>query len=650
MKQNIGCGTCSVRFRMNLTMQLAIMAAACFLLTACSFVQSREVTISSASASEMESYYQDEAFSREGLSFESENFLRGNMEQIDYESDPVAALHKLNEYYAISDDPKYLRIAADLCRWAALDSGDMEFAIRSHLSALYYTKAVFAATQENDTPFSNFSSFRMMQIYNDSCRGIFSYLKAHKLLANNSFSLLDLEDRRYFFEKPFYHLSVPDDTVEDFTLCSDYSVKALMQKNRQPGVGIPLVGFLAPQETHETLKSPRGLTIPVTLIVELKENESDGMEVRLDYLDTSLEETAPSELAFLAEDNVPLALDFSTPLACFLNSLPDRNLISIMLESDNQEDKSGLFLIEPYQPNKIPVIFIHGLMSSPDTWVQMINSLKNDPVIRKRFQFWFYSFSSGMPILATAGNLRQVLFAAREELGTTPEALENFDKMVLIGHSMGGLVSRTLLQDDPHYMLETVTQRSWDEITASLSEEELDAVKTFAVLPPLPFVNRVVFMAVPHRGSDMAKWSVARFGSRLVSLPKALREKLPLFARVFEKINKEKYNELERLRRERGDKDGQSTVSGLYDLDPDSIFIQALADSPMKKGLVYHSIIGDKDLADHPGGTDGVVPYSSSHLDNAASEVIVHSGHSIHRSPAAMRELLRILLLHLKEN
>ena len=648
MKKSFGHGDRSGRFSMK-QFVLPAIATAWMLLTSCSFVQSREVTISPASASEKESYYQDESFSREGLSFESENFLRGNMEQIDYEKDPVAALHKLNEYDAISDDPKYLRIAADLCRWAALDSGDMEFAIRSHLSALYYTKAAFAAWPENDTPFSNFASFRMMQIYNDSCRGIFSYLKEHKLLANNSFSLLDLEDRRYFFEKPFYHLSVPEDTVEDFSLCSDYSVKALMQKNRQPGVGIPLVGYLAPQETHKILKSPRGLTIPVTLIVELKENDSNEMEVRLDYLDTSLEETAPSELAFLAEDGVPLALDFSTPLACFLNSLPDRNLISVMLESDRQEDNSGLFLIEPYHPGKIPVLFIHGLMSSPDTWVQMINSLKNDPVIRKRYQFWFYSFSSGMPILATAGNLRQILLAAREELGTTQEARENFDKMVLIGHSMGGLVSRTLLQGDPHYMVETVTQRTWDEITASLSEEEMDAVETFAVLPPLPFVNRVVFMAVPHRGSEMAKWSLARFGSRLVSLPKTLQEKLPLFARVFEKINKEKYEELERLHRERGDKDDQPSVSGLYDLDPDSIFIQALADSPMKKGLVYHSIIGDQERADHPGGTDGVVPYSSSHLDNAVSEVIVHSGHSIHRSPAAMQELLRILRLHLRE-
>ena len=648
MKKSFGHGDHPVRFRLG-SIVLPAMASAWLLLTSCSFVQSREVTISPASASEMEQYYQDESFSREGLSFESENFLRGNMEQIDYEKDPVAALHKLNEYYAISDDPKYLRIAADLCRWAALDSGDMEFAIRGHLSALYYTKAAYASWPENDTPVADFSSFRMMQIYNDACRGIFSYLKAHKLLANNSFSLLDLEDRRYFFEKPFYHLSVPDDTIEDFSLCSDYSVKALMQKNRQPGVGIPLVGYLAPQETHQILKSPRGLTIPVTLLLKLDENDSNDMEVKLNYLDTSLEETAPSELGFLSVENVPLALDFSTPLACFLNSLPDRNLISVMLESDRQEDNSGLFLIEPYQPGKIPVVFIHGLMSSPDTWVQMINALKNDPVIRKRYQFWFYSFSSGVPVMATAYNLRKVLLAAREELGTTPEARANFDKMVLIGHSMGGLVSRTLLQDDPHYIVESVTHRPWDEISAELTPEELSLVEEFAVFPPLPFVNRVVFMAVPHRGSDMAKWSVARIGSKFVNLPQTLREKLPLFAAVFQKLNKNQ-EEIEKLRRARMEKDqGEHLITGLHDLDPDSLFSRAIGNSRMKEGLIYHSIIGDQDRADHPGGSDGVVPYSSSHLDNAASEVVVKSGHSIHRSPAAMRELLRILRLHLRE-
>jgi len=650
MRQNFGRSRFPGWSRMDLVVQLAVMVSAWLLLTSCSFIESREVTISPATAAEKESYYQDEAFSREGLSFESENFLRGNMEQDDLTDNPEVTLHKLNVYYDISEDPKFLRIAADYCRWLAMESGDEEFAVRAHLSALYYTRAAYAArgrTRGNASGY-DFSDFRMMQIYNDACRGVFSFLKSHKLLANNSYSLLDMEDRRYFFQSPHYHLSVPDDTVEDFTLCSDYSVNALMQKNRQPGVGIPLVGHVAQQDNYHVLKSPRGLTIPVTLIVGLRESDSHVMEVTMHYLDTSLEETAPKEMEFLVAANWPLALDFSTPLACFLNSLPNRNLISVMVKSDDQEDHSGLFLIEPYQPGKIPVVFIHGLMSSPDTWVQMINALKNDPVIRRRYQFWFYSFSSGVPVMATAGDLRKVLLAAREELGTTPEALANFDKMVLIGHSMGGLVSRTLLQKDPHFIVEQVTHRSWDEITSILTEEELGVVEEYAVIPALPFVNRVVFMAVPHRGSEMAQWSLTRYGSKLVNLPKVLREKMPIFGRVFQKLN-QNTEEIEKLRKARKETGDDHTITGLHDLDPDSLFIRALSESPMKDGLVYHSIIGDQKQSDHPGGSDGVVPYSSSHLDNAASEVIVHSGHSIHRSPGAMQELLRILLLHLRE-
>ena len=650
MKQIFGRNCFPGWSRMGLIAQLAVLTSAWLLLTSCSFIESREVTISPATAAEKESYYQDEAFSREGLSFESENFLRGNMEQDDLTENPEVTLHKLNIYYDISEDPKFLRIAADYCRWLAMESGDEEFAVRAHLSALYYTRAAYAArmrTRGNASGY-DFSDFRMMQIYNDACRGVFSFLKSHKLLANNSYSLLDMEDRRYFFQAPRYHLSVPDDTVEDFTLCSDYSVNALMQKNRQPGVGIPLVGHVAQQDNYHVLKSPRGLTIPVTLIVGLRESDSHVMEVTMHYLDTSLEETAPKEMEFLVAANWPLALDFSTPLACFLNSLPNRNLISVMVKSDDQEDHSGLFLIEPYQPDKIPVVFIHGLMSSPDTWVQMINALKNDPVIRNRYQFWFYSFSSGVPVMATAGDLRKVLLAAREELGTTPEALANFDKMVLIGHSMGGLVSRTLLQRDPHFIVEQVTHRNWDEITSLLTEEELDVVEEYAVIPALPFVKRVVFMAVPHRGSEMAQWSLTRYGSKLVNLPKALQEKMPIFGRVFQKLNQNK-EEIEKLRKARKESGDDHSITGLHDLDPDSLFIRALSESPMKEGLVYHSIIGDTEQSDHPGGTDGVVPYSSSHLDNAASEVIVHSGHSIHRSPGAMQELLRILLLHLRE-
>ena len=77
----------------------------------------------------------------------------------------------------------------------------------------------------------------------------------------------------------------------------------------------------------------------------------------------------------------------------------------------------------------------------------MVNTLKNDPHIREHYQFWFFTCSSGNPILYSASMLRRSLRNARAELATTPESRKAFDKMVIIGHSMGGLVSKTLLQD-----------------------------------------------------------------------------------------------------------------------------------------------------------------------------------------------------------
>ena len=125
--------------------QIRILTALCpLLLASCAFFSSREVTVDPASSAEAGAYYRDESLDRDGLSFDSENFLRGNLMQDDFTADQAATLRQLDEYYPIASDPKYLRIAADLCRFIAADS-EPETAIRCHLSALYYTKAAFAA-------------------------------------------------------------------------------------------------------------------------------------------------------------------------------------------------------------------------------------------------------------------------------------------------------------------------------------------------------------------------------------------------------------------------------------------------------------------------------------------------------------------------
>jgi hypothetical protein len=77
--------------------------------------------------------------------------------------------------------------------------------------------------------------------------------------------------------------------------------------------------------------------------------------------------------------------------------------------------------------------------------------------------------------------------------------------------------------------------------------------------------------------------------------------------------------------------------------------IQALAGVAIDKGVPFHSIIGDRGLGDGEQGSDGVVPYQSSHLEGAVSELIVPSDHAATAHPLTVLEVKRILKLHLQQ-
>ena len=81
-------------------------------------------------------------------------------------------------------------------------------------------------------------------------------------------------------------------------------------------------------------------------------------------------------------------------------------------------------------------------------------------------------------------------------------------------------------------------------------------------------------------------------------------------------------------------------------LAPSNRFVKAINTIPMTKGIPYHSIMGDRGRGDTPNSSDGVVPYWSSHLEEAQSEFIVPSNHSAHQNRRAIEEVRRILKLH----
>ena len=213
---------------------------------------------------------------------------------------------------------------------------------------------------------------------------------------------------------------------------------------------------------------------------------------------------------------------------------------------------------------------------------------------------------------------------------------ENFDRMVVIGHSMGGLLARVLTSAPAGDEAEKILGRQELETLSHLfSEEELKQNRLILNYKQFPSVKRVIFIAVPHRGSKMADTWVGLTGASLIRLPIRFIKRNAKIIQIL--ISTGRIEEAQQF----------SNFNGIRNLAPESLAIKMLNRIPMGD-LPYHSIIGNREKAGVPGGTDGVVPYSSSHLDNCVSELVVKSGHSAQKNPLTIQETRRILLEHLK--
>src|SRR6516164_7013880 len=268
------------------------------------------------------------------------------------------------------------------------------------------------------------------------------------------------------------------------------------------GVGGPLVGVRAPTPQEE-FEPPQGMAAAVTATLDF--HGSDAV--------LALRRPSSDPFARVEGKQRPLEADFSAPISYFQ---PPKNLLlsDLMgtLSGANRMEKTGLYFLEPYDPSRIPVVFVHGLMSSPFTWVKTINGLQQDPEIRKRYQPWVFGYPTGNPILYSALRLR-------EELAKVDKLYPNHLPYVVVGHSMGGMLTRA--------QITTVTRSMWenDKNMGSLarsifSNNSSDSLIVRALTYRAnPRIHRVVFVCTPHRGSDMASGGLGRFGIGLITLP-----------------------------------------------------------------------------------------------------------------------------------
>ena len=422
--------------------------------------------------------------------------------------------------------------------------------------------------------------------------------------------------------------------IGDLRVASDLQVEGMDHVYRSSGLGVPLVAHRFTDESGppdvQDQFFPRELRIAATAVARPGGSFENGDWHRypptIELLDPFQQHSVP-----VGARSANLASDRTTPLAMqvargHLPALEWTGLFDSNFERPGLEAR--LYMLRPYAQGKIPVVFVHGLASSPRAWVQTINELQNDPSIAARFQFWMFLYPTGQPIPGSAERLRQSLIKVRESFDPSHTDLA-FERMVLVGHSMGGLLSKMMVQDSKLAVWNATITIPRDQFKASPQVRQ--SLESVLIFRPLPFVARVVFIATPHRGSPIAD---SRFGQTIAAL---VRRPANVAAHIAEI---EAMNGPDVISPElRG-----RAINAIENLRTDSPILSALYEIPIQPGVTYHSIIP---LIDGGLATDGVVEYRSSHLDGAASERIFAGTHLSQQDPIATSELARILREHL---
>ncbi|MCE9609525.1 MAG: alpha/beta fold hydrolase [Chthoniobacter sp.] len=402
----------------------------------------------------------------------------------------------------------------------------------------------------------------------------------------------------------------------DFKLARTVRRHHLRRSITEEGLGGTLVGIqktpgLGPHE-RAPFQPKRGLVAPVTATLDFH-----GRTATLALLDP-----AERHSARIRGRQQPLAADFTAPIA--LHPVTSELWLGLMglIQVEKYLGSTGLYLLHPYDPDRIPVILVHGLVSTPQMWGNVLNEVEADPTLRGRFQFWVFRYPTGNPVTYSA-------LRCREELEKIARVYPLPHGCIMVGHSMGGLVARMQATNTGHALWDANLGPRAASLDAKLPPDHL--VKQCLIFSANPQVRRLVFICVPHRGSRLALGSLGVVAMRLIKLPGTLVTTLTdAVGETFSVVG------------------GKPIVpNSITSLSPKNPTLLAMDRLPIR--APHHSIIGDRARGDTPHSSDGVVPYWSSHLATAESERIVPGPHGSYQNPATIAELTRILHQHLRQ-
>ncbi len=454
-----------------------------------------------------------------------------------------------------------------------------------------------------------------------------------KIEAGGEFSL-KAKGREQVFKVALRDSPWSPEDVDQIILASAFEVSGLPTMNYQYGLGVPLIAVRRSDKSAEGAERfyPPEMAFPLTAFVtppsKLREpaRGDENHELTVELID-------PLKTRAVGAPQMPIESDLTTPLA-YMWSRADLNRYrwTGLRRPGDAAGRAGLLMIRPYEPGKIPVVMVHGLASTPLAWVAMVNDLLLDPRIQDHFQFMLYMYPTGIPFPIAAAGLRETLQQAEQNLAMKDGRPDPgvLGKMVLLGHSMGGLLSHAMAVDSDQKFWELNTYVPFPQIKGP--PEVLEELQRYMFFDAQKYVERVVFLAVPHRGSDLTRAFVGRVGSNLIGtddhvsglLNRLVRDNPEAFPKRFRRV-----------------------PTSIETLDPESPYLKALLSMKADPRVTFHSVIGSERPEGKENTTDGVVPYKSSHIDGVKSELIVQSNHGVQANPYAIMEVHRILLEHI---
>ncbi len=427
---------------------------------------------------------------------------------------------------------------------------------------------------------------------------------------------------------------------------SSVSFAGLRSSYRRDGFGAELVAMMeAPALAQAVEVEEREQDLPVysempainvTAVLNFSGNT---LEEILASRDVQLQAYSPDQSSIqIRGQEVPLAANFTAAYGLWLaqSGFATESLRTLFGRGEGIREPH-IYLMQPYDPNKRIIFMLHGLASSPEAWVNLANEIMGDEEMREHYQVWSVYYPTNAPIALNRYTISKAFNGTLRHFDPNGTAPASHD-MVFIGHSMGGVIARLMLSDSGEVLWNNLRERyNLQGERLARVEAKLGPVLHFT---PQPNVERAIFLASPHKGTDAAGNRLGRLIGRLVRLPLTI---LGAFGDAFMALQDPDDND--------GKKPKEPVVTNsIENLKASDPFIKASSALPIVPGLKYHSIIAKRKAeVPTPESDDGLVPYWSAHLDGALSEKVIVSGHSVQETPEAVLEVRRILRQDLHE-